>query len=556
MIPNMLLYATKSGGSRIMRTAIFFSGCDGLFDGEISFDSLASSYRGLTSVKIFKDFFDPAEFNDLLSEVESKEIDSLVLVGDSHYSYQQTRNGEYLFKRLEEKGINQNKVEIVNLKNLVLLPHKGVDKAILQEKAKLMINAGIEKLMCSHNIDKVEVSPRKSVAIIGVSAASFIVAQHLLDEGFKVFLVNNKADATLSPDLAKFIGPTVVYALNHNRLFLYNNALPTDFHGYPGDFSLTVAQDGKETEIPIGAVVLSLQTGGAMNKTFQSVFHVDVNKDGSLAALDDITARSLTQDRGVFVINPVKTDGSDITDNFSAADAASSMVINMINQKEIYHSVKVSEVKTELCSGCGACVKTCMFKAVTLAGTPLVSHIDPRRCRGCGNCVTACPADARDLVNSPNKSLFSAIEVLSQFNAGPGNPRMLLLACEGCGYRCLNSAAEEGLTWPVGVMPLQVICGGQIDTRLIMHAFVKGFDMVALAICGEGCCHNIIGNVDLERRANLFRAILESRGIEHERMKIISTCSRKGAECVEAIHSFLAEFNEFGKGLNLPVRLS
>lgn len=223
------------------------------------------------------------------------------------------------------------------------------------------------------------------------------------------------------------------------------------------------------------------------------------------------------------------------------------MVINLLNKKEIYHPVKVSEIREELCSACGACVKTCMFKAVSIDGDPPVSHIDPRRCRGCGNCVTACPAEARDLVSIPNLYLFNAIDILAGYGRGTDEHTMLLIGCEGCGYRCLNNAGETGLTWPTGILPLMVVCGGQIDTQLIMHAFARGFDIVGLAICGEGCCHHLIGNVDLERRANLLLEILKSRGIAQERLRVIPTCSREGGECVKEINDFYSQCDSSGK---------
>jgi coenzyme F420-reducing hydrogenase delta subunit len=133
------------------------------------------------------------------------------------------------------------------------------------------------------------------------------------------------------------------------------------------------------------------------------------------------------------------------------------------------------------------------------------------------------------------------VDILSSFQHAGAGKKILAIACDGCGYRCMDRAGEQGLGWPVGIMPLWVVCGGQIDTQLIMYAFVKGFDGVLLMICGEGCCHNQIGNVDLERRANLLKEILTSRGIDHGRMHIISTCSRNSSECVEKIGQFSAQ---------------
>lgn len=529
-----------------MKTGIFFSQCDGVFDGAVDLQSLAASYADYPSVKIFKNFFEANEFSSLLKEVETKNLDSVVLVGESPYSFLQTRNSEYLYKCLSDRGVNRNKVEIVNLKNMVARPH-GLEKEKnrLNEKSKLLIDMGIEKIKGSHDIGTVEVSPRKAVAIIGANSPGFAAAQLLLDEGYKVFLINDKHDISIPGEESPHMQPTVTYVMLHRRFTLFNDAATEDFFGYPGDYVLKISSGGKETELPVGAVALSLQGDTAMIKALKSSFHIDIKEDGSLAVLDEVSSRALTQDRGIFVIDGGDKEKRGLSSGLTAADAAAAMAINMLNRKEIYHTVKVSEVNPELCSGCGACVKTCMFQAVQISGSPRISHIDPKRCRGCGNCVTACPADARDLVSTPSNYLYNAVQILSRFRAK--GKSVLLIACEGCGYRCLDSAAEAGLKWPIEIMPLKVICGGQIDTQLIMHAFVMGFDGVVLAICGEGCCHNIIGNVDLERRANLFRVILESRGINHERMKIISTCSRSGKECVDNLNQFFNWITLSGK---------
>jgi coenzyme F420-reducing hydrogenase delta subunit len=44
--------------------------------------------------------------------------------------------------------------------------------------------------------------------------------------------------------------------------------------------------------------------------------------------------------------------------------------------------------------------------------------------------------------------------------------------------------------------------------------------------------------MELERRVNLFREILTSRGIDHKRVHVIATCSREGENCVERINQF------------------
>ena len=46
---------------------------------------------------------------------------------------------------------------------------------------------------------------------------------------------------------------------------------------------------------------------------------------------------------------------------------------------------------TEACTGCGACLEVCTFKAIT-AGNPYM--IIGERCDECGSCILACPEEA------------------------------------------------------------------------------------------------------------------------------------------------------------------
>ncbi len=530
-----------------MKTGIFFSRCEGVFEGQVDIDALADEYRPTSAVKVYDSFFNMDSFNDLLSHVKEHELDSVILAGESHYFYQQIRNGDFIFKSLHDRGVNVNRVEVVNLKNMVAMPHKGQSADVLMKKSRMLIDAGLQKIKHSNEIRAMEIAPRKSVVIVGVNTSSFIVSQHLLDAGYKVYMINSSPELELPKDEAQYIQPTIPYVMKHKRLQVFNSSEVSDFYGYPGDYTVLVKDDqGKEDELSVGAVVLSLHTDKTIIKAAQTAFHIDISADGRLVARDEVTARSLTLDRGIFVVNPPKDDEADLGQKFQAADATASVVINLLNKREIYHEVKVSEVQPELCSGCGACVKTCMFHAVTIEGRPALSHIDPRRCRGCGNCVTACPAEARNLVSSPNISLYKAIDVYAEALSGSDEPKVLFVGCDGCGYRCLDTAGSTDMQWPPSLIPLRVVCGGQVDTQLLMYAIVKGFDGVLVGICGEGCCHNIIGNVDLERRANLFFEILDSRGVDPSCVKIISTCSRSGKECVENINEFYKRFESVG----------
>ncbi|MHC4137679.1 MAG: hydrogenase iron-sulfur subunit [Planctomycetota bacterium] len=530
-----------------MTIGVFFSRCNGLISSILDLEELGREFEPDARVRVFDDLYGDPGFENLLQEVEESALDGVILAGVSPVAYQRARNGNYLLRCLAERGVNRNRIEIVNLETFLVLAHEAT-RSELQKKARLLVEVGMRKVRHSDPIEEVEIAPRKAVAVVGANGSALAASQLLLDAGLKVFLIHEGDVLSLPRDRAEVLRPTLAYVTRHPRFRAYHRSSTTDFSGYAGDYTLEVVADAETVELHVGAVVLSLFDDRKMIKAVRTTFRVDLNEDGSLAALDESAARCQTQERGIFLVNPPPGENGDVSREIIAADATAAMVINLLSASEIRHRVTVSRVDEELCGGCGVCVKTCMFRAVTLTGDPPVSHIDPRRCRGCGNCVTACPAGARDLLACPSAYLFSAIDVLSGFTPEDGRPRVLALICQGCGYPCVDQAVREGHTWPVGVLPLSVTCGGQIDMQMILHAYVRGFDGVALVICSEGCCHNVIGNVDLERRVNLFRAILTHRGIDDRRLRVIATCSRVGKACADALCEFHGHLARSGNG--------
>jgi len=54
--------------------------------------------------------------------------------------------------------------------------------------------------------------------------------------------------------------------------------------------------------------------------------------------------------------------------------------------------VPVFYVTADKCRGCGACIDTCTFGAITM--TESVARIDVRSCTECGRCLEVCPHEA------------------------------------------------------------------------------------------------------------------------------------------------------------------
>lgn len=65
-----------------------------------------------------------------------------------------------------------------------------------------------------------------------------------------------------------------------------------------------------------------------------------------------------------------------------------------------------------------------------------------------------------------------------------------------------------------------IICSGKVDTSHILNAFKRGADGVLILGCRGGDCHYQDGNYEAKKRGYLLHKVLESYGIEKERLRI------------------------------------
>lgn len=509
-----------------MKIGLFLSESGGLISKTIDLEVVAKKFNYLSAVSVYKDFYTPANTVDMINQIRNKKLDAVVLAGESWSYYQKTLNGKFLIKRIESEGIDPNRISFANLKEQIALPHRSDSKSAT-EKAILMIKVELERVKKLPSVELIEVTPRPSVAILGTTAGAFISAQLLLEQGFRVHLLNLEGkNQYLDEDREKLV-PTISYVETHPGFKKYDKAKIEDLTGFSGNFNLEVETDEVKKVLPVGGIIVAVTDNTELARELHFILPIDLDENGHLATLNNDTLKVQTRDEAVVVVP--KSD--DLTTTVACANAAAFAISNILNKRTINHELFVSRVNEEICGGCGTCVKTCIFNASAIDIAKHLSVIDYERCRGCGNCVTSCPTGARDLKNYTKEFLLSSIDILSKFKAN-GNPKILYFACEGCGYPALDNAAFEDINYPASFLPLRVKCGGRIDTQLILESFRKGFDGVVVCVCKEGHCRNIVGNIDLGRRANLFREILRSRGIDPERLLILGVSPCEGSTCI------------------------
>jgi coenzyme F420-reducing hydrogenase delta subunit/Pyruvate/2-oxoacid:ferredoxin oxidoreductase delta subunit len=375
--------------------------------------------------------------------------------------------------------------------------------------------------------------------VIGATLPGLVGAYQAARLGYRVVVLERQAAiAPMSWNVVP-VDPLLGDLQSNPRVEFLLGADVEDVSGWCGDYTVQVTRNGIQEKIAVGGILLAAADDRSWAAALAPKLHVNLGEEGHIDTRNEITMATRTEVDGIFSIPPGQGEHA-LRSQVEAATAAISVLGSILNNNEILHPLRTTNVDRTLCGACGTCVKTCAFHACRIDPAERLSQIDERRCKACGNCVTACPANARDLATYPSDYITEAITIYARYERN-GSPRVLCLLCDGCGYPAADAAGLQDQRYPASVLPIRVACGGQVDTQQILRAFRHDFDGVLIAVCREGHCHNIVGNVDMSRRVNLFRTVLDSRRLDPERLRIVEIAPFEGRKFAEEASRFVAD---------------
>jgi len=124
-------------------------------------------------------------------------------------------------------------------------------------------------------------------------------------------------------------------------------------------------------------------------------------------------------------------------------------------------------------------------------------------------------------------------------------PKVVCFSCKfGWGYLADESSLSSQIkNW------IPIICSGKIDAKHIVEAFKHGADGVLILGCPEGDCHYQDGNFETKKRVQLLHKVLDSYGIEPERVRMELSLDPEGKKIPELVKSMWEKVRELG-----PVR--
>jgi coenzyme F420-reducing hydrogenase delta subunit len=114
-------------------------------------------------------------------------------------------------------------------------------------------------------------------------------------------------------------------------------------------------------------------------------------------------------------------------------------------------------------------------------------------------------------------------------------PRIVALVCNWCTYLGADLAGTNRLEYPASVRIVRTPCTGRIDFNLLIKAFEGGADAVIVSGCHPGDCHYTAGNYHARRRWMLFRPLLDTLGIDLDRIHFAWISAAEGKKWAQFI---------------------
>jgi len=125
-------------------------------------------------------------------------------------------------------------------------------------------------------------------------------------------------------------------------------------------------------------------------------------------------------------------------------------------------------------------------------------------------------------------------------------PTIVGFLCNWCTYTGADLAGTSRIQYPPTIRVIRVMCSGSVDAIYVLRALLEGADGVFIGGCHPGDCHYIDGNYKARRKVVLLRSILETLGLEKERVWIRWISASEGQKFADTIKEMSEEIKKLG----------
>jgi len=126
-------------------------------------------------------------------------------------------------------------------------------------------------------------------------------------------------------------------------------------------------------------------------------------------------------------------------------------------------------------------------------------------------------------------------------------PRILGFLCNWCSYAGADLCGVSRYQYPPSIRVIRLMCSGRVDLEFVIRAFANGNDGVFIGGCWLGECHYITeGNYDALSMMHLGKKLLESTGLNPDRLRLEWVSASEGNRYAEVVTDFTDRLKELG----------
>ena len=128
-------------------------------------------------------------------------------------------------------------------------------------------------------------------------------------------------------------------------------------------------------------------------------------------------------------------------------------------------------------------------------------------------------------------------------------PRIIAFLCNWCSYAGADLAGTGRLQYPPYVRVIRIPCSGRVNPLFIIKALVDGADGVIVSGCHPGDCHYLSGNMHARRRFVVLKKLLETVGIDPDRVHFMWVSASEGGRFADAVREITGRVVALGKNM-------
>jgi len=125
-------------------------------------------------------------------------------------------------------------------------------------------------------------------------------------------------------------------------------------------------------------------------------------------------------------------------------------------------------------------------------------------------------------------------------------PALIGFFCNWCTATAADLAGTMRLQYPANIRPIRVMCSGSVDPVYVLRAYLSGADGIIIGGCTPGDCHYISGNFKARRRMHILKTIMDTLGLEEDRIRVKWISAAEGKKFAEVMTEFTEDIREKG----------